>query len=105
MKAASIIREARKRRGITQGELARRLGTTQSAVARLETGRTAPRLETVLAVVRACDLDLHFSLSEQDRDHRRLIDDALALTPAERIEGLIDLLEVEHALHRARKVS
>ena len=105
IKAATIIREARKRRGITQGELARRLGTTQSAVGRLETGRTAPRLETVFAAVQACGFDLHFSLSEQDRDHRRLIDDALTLTPMQRVDDLLDRLEAEGSLHRARKVS
>ena len=105
MKGASVIREARKRRGITQEELARRLGTTQSAVARLEAGATAPRFETVLAAVRACDLDLHFSIGEQDRDHRRLIDDALSLTPAQRLDDLVDRLDAEGTLRRARRVS
>ena len=105
MKGATLIREARKRRGITQGELARRLKTTQSAVARLEAGATSPRFETVLAAVRACDLDLHFSIAEKDRDHRRLIDDALSLTPAQRIDDLVDRLEVEDTLLRARRVS
>jgi len=102
---SSIIREARKRRGLTQAELARRLGTTQSAVARLEGGRTAPRLETVLAAVRACGLDLHLSLAERDLDHRRLIDDALRLTPAQRLDELIDRIEVEETLRQARQVT
>lgn len=105
MKGATLIREARKRRGITQAELGRRMGTTQSAVARLEAGATAPKFETVLAAVRACDLDLHFSVGEQDRDHRRLIDDALSITPAQRLDDLVDRLEVERTLRRARRVS
>ena len=104
MTGGAIIREARKRRGITQGQLAQRLGTTQSSVARLEGGRSDPRLGTVLAAVRACDLDLHLSLTEPDWDHRRLIDDSLALTQAERLEDLIDRLELEATLKRARKV-
>ena len=37
MNSASIIREARLRAGLSQRELAGRVGTTQSAVARLET--------------------------------------------------------------------
>ena len=105
MTGSSIIREARKRRGLTQAELARRLGTTQSAVARLEGGRTAPRLETVLAAVRACGLDLHLSLAERDLDHQRLIDDALRLTPAQRLDELIDRIEVEETLRQARQVT
>lgn len=105
MTGSIIIRQARKRRGLTQEGLARRLGTTQSAVARLESGRSAPRLETVFAAVQACNLDLHFSLAEPDLDHRRLIEDAIALSPAQRIEDLIGRLELEEALRKARKVS
>jgi transcriptional regulator with XRE-family HTH domain len=105
MKGATLIREARKRRGITQGELARRLSTTQSAVARLEAGATAPRFETVLAAVRACDLDLHISIGEPDRDHRRLIDDALSVTPAQRLDDLVGRLDAEDTLRRARKAT
>lgn len=36
------VREARLRAGLTQAELARRTGTTQSSVARLESGQTRP---------------------------------------------------------------
>lgn len=59
----------------------------------------------MLSAVRACGLDLHFSLAELDLDHRRLIDDALALSPRQRLHALVDRLEVEEALKRARKVS
>lgn len=43
------LREARLKRGMTQHEVAEAMGTTQSAVARLEGGRTSPRLETLRA--------------------------------------------------------
>lgn len=104
MTGSTLVRQARRLRGLTQGELAIRLGTTQSAVARLESGQTDPRFATVLNAVRACDLDLHFSLARPDLDHRRLIDDALALTPAQRLSELVDRLEVEQVLQRARRV-
>ncbi|MDA8232933.1 MAG: helix-turn-helix transcriptional regulator [Magnetospirillum sp.] len=39
--AATLI-EARQRAGLSQAEVARRMGTTQSAVARLESGRFLP---------------------------------------------------------------
>lgn len=38
---------ARLRAGLTQAELAQRMGTTQSVVARMESGRTLPSLRTL----------------------------------------------------------
>ena len=38
---------ARSRAGLTQGEVAQRMGSTQSVVARLESGRRAPSMRTV----------------------------------------------------------
>ena len=38
---------ARSAANLTQGELARRLGTTQSAIARLEDGRVSPSISTL----------------------------------------------------------
>ena len=49
-----------------QRELAERAGTTQSAIARLETGRSTPSFDTVLRLVRLCGLDLDVMLVERD---------------------------------------
>jgi predicted transcriptional regulator len=38
---------ARSRAGLTQGQVAERMGTTQSVVARLESGRQTPSMRTV----------------------------------------------------------
>lgn len=46
----AIAREliaARTRAGLTQGEIAERMHTTQSTIARLESGRTMPSLRTL----------------------------------------------------------
>lgn len=41
------IQELRKRRGLTQGQLAEALGTTRVTIARYETGERTPRLQTI----------------------------------------------------------
>ena len=38
---------ARSRAGLTQGEIAQRMGTTQSVIARLEGGKRQPSMRTV----------------------------------------------------------
>ena len=45
--AARLLIEARTRTGLSQAEMAQRMGTTQSAIARLESGRMAPTLRTL----------------------------------------------------------
>lgn len=44
--AKAVIR-ARNRAGLTQEKLARKMGTTQPTVARLESGRTRPSMRTL----------------------------------------------------------
>ncbi len=66
MKGGRLIREARRRAELTQAELAHRVGTTQSAIARLEGGRTEPSLARVEQLLRACGLDLNVRLAPAD---------------------------------------
>ena len=44
---ASTVIDARSRAGLTQSELARKMGTTQPVVARLEGGRSRPSMRTL----------------------------------------------------------
>lgn len=61
-----LIREARRRVGWTQTRLADAAGTTQSAIARLESGRTSPSFDDVIRLLRIMELDLDFMLVERD---------------------------------------
>ena len=44
---ASAVIDARNRAGLTQQELAKKMGTTQPVVARLESGRVRPSMRTL----------------------------------------------------------
>lgn len=62
MEAGELIAAARNQVGITQTELAARLGTHQSVVARWETGKTQPTFQTVLAAVSAAGLEIEVTI-------------------------------------------
>jgi ribosome-binding protein aMBF1 (putative translation factor) len=50
--ASELIR-ARARAGLSQAELAERMGTSQSAIARIESGRTLPSAKTLIRFAEA----------------------------------------------------
>ncbi len=63
MKQANLIRqlvERRVERGLTQQEIARRMGTSQSAIARIEGCLQEPRLNTAQRYGQLLGLDLRF---------------------------------------------
>jgi transcriptional regulator with XRE-family HTH domain len=83
MQGSQLVREARRRAGLTQAQLAALLCTTQSAIARLERGRVEPSFARVAEAVRACGLELVPQLLETD--DWPVASDNLRLTPDERV--------------------
>jgi transcriptional regulator with XRE-family HTH domain len=55
---ADQVAERRQAKGLSQRELAELVGTTQSAIARLERGGRPPRIDTLLRIADALDCDL-----------------------------------------------
>jgi transcriptional regulator with XRE-family HTH domain len=55
---ADQVSEQRRARELSQAELAELTGTTQSAIARLETGGRPPRIDTLLRIAEALDCEL-----------------------------------------------
>lgn len=88
MRGGEMIKEARRRAGLSQRELAERLGTTQSVITRWETGQRSPTFETLVRAVRACGLDLAVSLGPPDPDHDLFIRENRKLSPAARLEQM-----------------
>ena len=55
--------KARRRAGLSQAELAARMGTSQSAIARLESGQTLPSTKTLLRFAEATESKFRVRLS------------------------------------------
>jgi predicted transcriptional regulator len=59
---ADQVTERRKELGLSQQQLAELTGTTQSAIARLESGGRPPRIDTLLRITSALDCELDIQL-------------------------------------------
>ena len=59
---AGQVADRRRARGLSQAELESLVGTTQSAIARLESGGRPPRIDTLLRIAQALDCDLAVEL-------------------------------------------
>ncbi len=57
----SLVRRARKQRGLSQTQLGDMSGLRQSTISLIETGNPAGKLETILAVLAALDLELRIA--------------------------------------------
>ncbi|HKG11294.1 MAG TPA: helix-turn-helix transcriptional regulator [Gaiellaceae bacterium] len=94
MTGAQIIREARLKAGLTQTELADRLGRDRAQVARWETGAQQPSFENLRTVVEACGFELKLEIAE--REDTPVLDAELEKTllqaPQQRVQALLDEL-------------
>ncbi len=81
------MREAREQAGLTQVELAKRLGVSQPTVARLESTRSNPTLSTLRRAIAATGNELGFTLRETRYPgiDETLIRSSLERSPAERL--------------------
>jgi len=67
MEAAQVgrlVERTRREAGLTQAALAERVGTTQAALSKIETGRTLPGLELLNRIARAVGRPITITLGE-----------------------------------------
>jgi transcriptional regulator with XRE-family HTH domain len=104
MSPSRLIREARRKAGLTQAELAARAGVTQPVIARLERGGGNPTFETLERVLHATGHRLELRAVEQGlvTVDESLIRRQLALSPAERMRELDALATTADLLGTAR---
>ncbi len=92
MTSGTLIRQARTRAGLSQGELARRSGKDRAQIARWERDAVTPSLETLRELLQACGFDLDLSLVPYRGRDARLearLGKALERTPQERLQTML----------------
>ena len=88
MRSADLLVAGRRRAGLSQEELAERLGRPQATIARWESGRQRPSLESVIDALHACGLELMAGLARYDDSYLPQVASQLQLAPGERLERL-----------------
>jgi transcriptional regulator with XRE-family HTH domain len=95
--AAEIIREARLKAGLTQAELAERIGRERAQIARWEIGGQEPSFENLRSVVEACGFALRLEVAEREETPK--LDAELNTSglqaPQQRVQALLEHLEGE----------
>jgi transcriptional regulator with XRE-family HTH domain len=82
-----MLREARRRHGVSQSGLATRAGTTQSAISRIETGRISPTVDTLWELFYLLGEDLEFFSAPRDSGVDVTLNrSSLAFNPSQRVE-------------------
>ena len=88
MISGDLLREARRRAGLSQAQLARRAGKATSVIGRWERDEVEPSFETLRKLIRACGLDLRVNLAKRDDSQDAAIEASLDLSPEERFTRL-----------------
>jgi len=100
---AALLREARTRAGLSQRQLAKRAGTAQSVVARIERGQTSPTWDTLERLLAAADCAVNPQVEPRVVVEPQMLDDVpriLALTPEQRLEEVANVSRfLAHARH------
>jgi transcriptional regulator with XRE-family HTH domain len=90
----TLLREARRRHGVSQRQLAARAGTTQSAISRIEKDRISPSFQTLRELLYLLGEDL--TLGSEVRDpgvDRTLNQRSLTLQPETRVKASLHFAE------------
>ena len=105
MSAATLIRTARLEAGLTQAELARRMGVQQPVVARLERDGSDPRFSTVVRALEAVGQGVYVEAAPRPQVDEAQIAAHLRLSPADRLRTFERSYEnVRELVARARRV-
>lgn len=104
MTAGELLREARRRHGLTQAQLAARARTSQAAISRIERGVVAPSVATLATLLDLMGEELELSSTPIDYGHDvSLLRDNLRYAPEERIKRQAEWSRGLRRLQRATR--
>jgi transcriptional regulator with XRE-family HTH domain len=104
LNVAELLREARKRAELTQRELANRSGKAQSAIARIESGKSIPTTATLNHLISAAGFEVQDELIIKPAIKSHMLNDVsriLKLTLEQRLQEIAD---VDHFIKEAKRV-
>ncbi len=88
MTAGSLLRQVRRRHGLTQRQLAARARTSQAAISRIERELVSPSVATLAELIDLMGEELTLNATAIDYGHdRAMLRANLSFDPAARIEG------------------
>ena len=87
MTPGQLLREARLRHGVSQERLAKRAGTTQSAISRIEQDRVSPTFQTLSELLHLLGEELVLSAEKRDTGIDLTLNQGnLEFTPEQRVQ-------------------
>jgi transcriptional regulator with XRE-family HTH domain len=93
-----LIRDARIRHGLSQERLARRAGTTQSAISRIEQERISPTVQTLAELLYLMGEELVLKAEKRDTGVDLTLNRAnLELTPEQRVQKGLEFADFVRA--------
>jgi transcriptional regulator with XRE-family HTH domain len=88
LSARHLLLLARRTAGLSQAELADRLGRPRSTIARWELGEMTPAYDAVMQAITACGLSATLALANADSSYLHDVGSRLRLAPIERLRRL-----------------
>ena len=100
---ATLLRRALQTAGLTQRALARRAGTAQSVVARIERGQTSPSWETLSRLLGAAGFELRTELGRRPARRSHMFADVARILSLSSEQRLDEVRNVSRFVSAARR--
>lgn len=102
-KASNLLKEARRRAGLTQRELAKRANKAQSVIARIESGRVHPTTKTLNLLLSATGFELDTALRIQPVKNSHMLEDVARILAMNAEQRLTEVYNINRFANIARR--